>query len=93
MAKKQTPGNQILGTVADYQRTFSTEHGRRTLRRMMHECGMDQPSFVEGDPYGTALNEGKRAAVLDIINKLKIDLTALEKIYTERDQVDPEYIE
>lgn len=93
MANNRTPGNKLLGKVADYQRTFSTEHGKRVLRQMMRECGMDEPSFVEGDPYGTAFNEGKRAAVLDIINKLKMDITALEKIYTQREQIDPEYIE
>lgn len=86
MPKEKTENQRLLATLADYQRTFSTPHGKRVLRRMMKESGMLSPNFVEGDPYGTAFNEGKRAAVIEILQRTKVDLRDLEKRLKERDE-------
>lgn len=95
MAKKEKkPADRILAVMADYQRTFATPHGKRVLRRMMKECGMMEPSYVALDPQGTAFNEGKRAAVLEICNRLKMDLRAIEHQLTEKDEeFDTDYID
>ncbi len=58
-----TRQEKTLATLADYQRTFTTPHGKRVLRRMMKECGMMEPSFIEGDVHATVFNEGRRSVV------------------------------
>ena len=80
MALKQDTekAGRVLAIVADYQRVFNTESGKRVLRRMMKECGFLTPSFVPGDSHGTAFNEGKRAALLDICNRMKLDIKKIE---------------
>lgn len=89
--KSQPP--RMIAVIADYQRTFSTAHGRRVLRRMMKECGCMEPSFIEGDPSGTSYNEGRRSAVLDICNRLKMNLADMEKQLTVQEKVDEDYID
>ena len=93
MKKEKSQPSRLMAVVADYQRVFSTVHGKRVLRRMMKECGCMEPSFVEGDPQGTAFNEGRRSAVLDICNRLKMDLTDMEKQLTSRADIDSDYID
>jgi len=82
---------RTLAIVADYKRVFETAAGRRVLRRMMKESGMKEPSYVRGDPHGTSFNEGRRSVVIDILNKLKMDLESLEKqlLQNEEDDYSP----
>ena len=93
MAEKQS--DRVLATLADYQRTFETAHGKRVLRRMMKECMFQIPSYVPGDSHGTAFNEGKRAAVLEIIDRLKWDLRQLEEELRKQEEavVGEDYID
>lgn len=94
MSETKKPIEKRLATIADFKRTFETAHGKRVLRRMMKECGMMEPSYVPGDPQGTAFNEGKRAAVLDICNRLKLDLKKIEnQLTTVSEEEDDDYIE
>jgi hypothetical protein len=73
--------SRMIATLADYQRTFSSTHGKRVLRSLMKTCGMMQPSIDmrECNPYATAFNEGKRAAVIEILQKIRVDIGKLEK--------------
>ena len=91
--KQKSQPSRLMAVVADYQRVFTTAHGKRVLRRMMKECGCMEPSFVEGDPSGTAFNEGRRSAVLDICNRLKMNLADMEKQLTNQEDADSDYIE
>lgn len=93
MSKTNEVADRRLATLADYQRTFTTAHGKRVLRRMMKECGMMEPSYVPGDPQGTAFNEGRRSAVLDVCNRLKLDLKKIEHQLTKVEPEDSDYID
>lgn len=85
--------SRLLAVLADYQKTFSTSHGRRVLRTMMKECGFMEPNFIEGDSHATSFNEGKRAAVLDVCNKLKMDLRKMEAEIATREPEDSDYLD
>jgi hypothetical protein len=75
-----------LAKIADFQQTFKTENGRNVLRELMRISGFLQTSFVQGDPYTAAFNEGQRAIVIEILKKLKVDIKKLEQELME----DPE---
>lgn len=46
--------------IGDIRSVMSTETGRRFLLRYIALCGVYEPSYMEGSPTGTALNEGMR---------------------------------
>lgn len=50
-----------------YQNVFNTPDGERVLRHLMKVGGITKPSYVAGDPYTTAFNEGRRHLVLSIL--------------------------
>lgn len=55
----------------DYIVAFGSKCGpaqERVLRDLYDFCGMFQTSFVAGDPYATAFQEGARAVVLRILD-------------------------
>lgn len=86
MADKEGLGREekrTLATFADYQRTFKTESGRRVLRHLMKMYFMNGSTFVPGDPYGTAFNEGARGVIVTLLQKMKVDLRALEHEMTK----------
>lgn len=80
---------RALATVADFQRTFTTEHGRRVLRTIVRDCGVFHTSFSP-DPYSTAFNEGARDVAIGIMKKLKTDLKDLEKFLDREEDYDKE---
>lgn len=69
---------RILSRTADFQAVFSSEAGKRVLRYLMRRTGFLGTSFVAGDAYESAFNEGQRAIVVDICKKMKMDLKQLE---------------
>lgn len=55
-----------------YKRIFTTPDGQELLKLLAEEAGAYRPSFVPGDPYQTAFNEGKRqiySHITGIINQ------------------------
>lgn len=86
--KKTTKGVQkkILIRSCDYNRTFSTVHGKRVLYDLMREGHLLGTSFVEGDPYKTAFNEGERSMIGKIITHLKTSPQELERLFEEREK-------
>lgn len=56
---------------SDFQATFKTDPGRRTLSHLASICHVYGPCHVPGDPYTTAYQDGQRDTVLTIINLLK----------------------
>jgi len=71
---------QQAAVISDYQRTFNSDHGAKVLRHLMRVCGMMAPSMDMRDPspYITAFNEGRRAVVIEIMEKLRLDLERVE---------------
>ena len=69
-----------MATMADYQQSFESESGKKVLRHLMKTCGIMQPSIDMKDcnPYATAFNEGRRAVVIEILQKLRVDLKRVE---------------
>lgn len=76
MAAK-TSDNKLVATISDYQATFDTVYGKRVLRHLMKVHGMMNASFIS-DPLALAYNEGGRNAVVQILNKCRVDVKKLE---------------
>lgn len=78
--------SDILDTLHDrinrqenYIATFESTSGRKVLQHLCQVGYVVKPSFVAGDPYTTAYNEGQRALVLSILRQVNKDPTALIK--------------
>lgn len=56
--RKQHDDIQSIKTV------FMTEDGKALFRVLFKECGMNELSATDDDPYGTYLREGKRSVGL-----------------------------
>lgn len=55
-----------------YKKKFGDPEGQELLKFLAEESGAYRPSFVQGDPYQTAFNEGKRqmySHIIGIINQ------------------------
>jgi hypothetical protein len=50
-----------------YQRIFDGPEGEFVLQHLMKVGFVNKSTFVKGDPYETALNEGARRLVLSIL--------------------------
>lgn len=85
---------QQIAVISDYQRTFNTEHGAKVLRHLMRICGLMSPSMDMKDPspYITAFNEGRRAVVIEIMEKLRLDLKRVEAEIMEQPEGDSDVI-
>jgi len=44
----------------DLRKVVSTEHGRRFYWKILDRCKVMKITYVAGDPYATAFNEGAR---------------------------------
>lgn len=53
-----------------YRRTFNTDDGRKVMDDLQKRFSFGATTFVSGDPYTSAFNEGQRAAVLLIARML-----------------------
>ena len=63
MAKEVTPEELVLA----YQDTFRGESGQIVLNHMAQKFGfIGRSTFVNGDPYGTHINEGHRGVMVFI---------------------------
>lgn len=58
-----------------YRRTFASRDGRAVLADLRSFCCATRPSFQPGDPYATALREGRREVWL----RLQMHLNMTEK--------------
>ncbi|HWK44919.1 MAG TPA: hypothetical protein VNT30_09370 [Stellaceae bacterium] len=63
-----------------YHRVFETPDGARVLEDMLKGGGMLERSFVPGDPYATAFNEGRRSVMIDVLRLLSWTEGALSKL-------------
>lgn len=73
-----------LATTGAYKHVFlGSDEGKKVLWDLMKKNSMIGVTHVPGDPYSTAYNEGCRASVLEILNKLSINTTKLETMIRE----------
>jgi hypothetical protein len=70
-------------TLAAYKDVFTSPNGKLVLEDLRLNNG-DRQSYVKGDPYHTAFNEGRRAIYLDILALIE-QATKLERNYAGRD--------
>lgn len=81
-----------MGRKTRYSRTFSTEEGKMVLAEIYKHCGLDRPSYVEGNSDRTAYNEGMKRVALHIkgiLNQSDIDIDDLISDYTKSVNYDP----
>lgn len=60
-----------LALSAAYTRLFESPDGITVLEHLMKQGFIMKTTFVRGDPYETALNEGSRRMVLAIMESAK----------------------
>lgn len=58
---------------ATYIRVFDNPDGKLVLRHLMDSGFIIKSTYVSGDPYTTALNEGSRRIVLSILKFIHRD--------------------
>ncbi|HTI86318.1 MAG TPA: hypothetical protein VL966_06920 [Alphaproteobacteria bacterium] len=74
-----------------YRNTFAGDDGRRVLNDLARYCRFGTTSFVPGDPYQTAFNEGARDAFLHVIELAGLgandvaELLAVQSTSTEQE--------
>lgn len=61
----------------DLRELVALPAGQRFLRRVLEEAAIYRISFVSGDPYATAFNEGRRNLGLWLVAQLSPDELAL----------------
>lgn len=54
--------------------TFDTDSGKRFLDVLSVMCNERKPTYVDGNPNGSAYKEGQRSIILGIRNMLSADL-------------------
>lgn len=70
--------------AADYRDVFETPQGQRVLAHLAKTSFVFDPTFVQGDPYQTALHEGQRRVVLSIMKFIHMDIAKLLTMSEER---------
>ena len=65
--------------IQDFQETFTTEHGLRSLERIAKFCKEETETYVKGDTHETAPNEGRRSVILLIRRQLKRNFRELKQ--------------
>lgn len=88
--EKQSANEKVKQVYLDYLKVFGTPEGKRVLHDMMKAGHMLAPSYVAGDPYGTALREGERKSVLRILGLLKTNITKLNELFKSMDEENQE---
>lgn len=63
-----------------YKSVFESPEGEVVLAHLCKNCHVFDPTFVQGDPNQTFLNEGGRRVVLSILKMLNTDLGKLRQI-------------
>lgn len=75
----QILGERNLANLQDYQKTFTSDHGRRVLYDLIDAHGVMKSNFHE-NPSVLASREGERGVVLRIMKMLSIDVEQTKKL-------------
>jgi hypothetical protein len=73
----------LLKKKKKYENTFKTIDGETVLQDLMAFCHYKDLTFVKGDMYHTAFNEGKRAVILRILSVLNLSEDKLMEIVNQ----------
>ena len=65
--------------VSDFQHSFKSGPGKRTLAKLSDFCLEHRSTYVEGDGRKSDFNEGARSVIIEIRRWLEFDLTKLRK--------------
>ncbi len=73
------PKKRKANIVGAVQRLFNLENpdARYVLAKLIKEANVFTPTFVKGDPYESAFNEGQRRIVCSLFKHLTTDLNQL----------------
>ena len=63
-----------------YKETFNTVNGKDVLKDLLEFCHYRKPTYVSGDPCGSAYNEGMRRVALRIVSFLNMSEADIQKI-------------
>ena len=74
---------KAIKTQAYYKQTFATPEGKEVLKDLLNSCGVLTTSFVPGDPYHTAYNEGRREIANRILAMVEADPEIYQKLFSE----------
>lgn len=73
---KKSPGpdpGTLPALNAAYRQVFNTAAGRTVLEDLQENSFIHTSTYMPGDPYGTAMNEGTRRLVVHIQNMLRVE--------------------
>lgn len=76
-AESRKHANKQAKIIVDYQRVFGGEVGKRVLNDLFKRFGFTHTTAIANDPHGTYFNEGQRAVILFILERMKMDTTKL----------------
>ena len=63
----------IKQMILNYRATFGTPQGERVLADLVKQCHGDTLAYVDGNPNGSAFEEGKRFVLLHIQRLMAAD--------------------
>ena len=66
-----------------YKTVFNTPEGKDLLKDLCMFCNYNRPTYVSGDPYASAYNEGMRRVFLRIQQFVNLDENDLQKIINQ----------
>ena len=64
---------EVKQTILNYRATFATPQGEQVLADLVKYCHGDTLTYVDGNPNGSAFEEGKRFVLLHIQRLMAID--------------------
>lgn len=76
----RTQLKQRLADARAYERVFATPEGQRVLHDILRAGGILAIAHVAGDPFATAFQDGRRSLALHIIDQLRWNEAALNKL-------------
>jgi len=90
MAKKlNNPSERVLARASDYKNVFGSGQGKRVLLDLMKEHHIMSPTIsAKVDSHDLAFNEGARNVVLRILKIMKTDLSQIEKLMEDAENVE-----
>ena len=67
LAKRQAESKEL---AKSFQNLFGSEAGKEVLKKLSEMCNENKPTYVDGNPNGSAYREGQRSIILGIRNQL-----------------------
>ncbi len=78
--------DEVKQLIRDFQCVADTPEGKRMLEHLSQECLECVSTFVSGNQFGTAFNEGKRYVILYIRGMLARDPNIIRQTETIKEK-------